>query len=153
MSRPLLLGALFASLALNVFVVGGFVGLHLAQSRPAPDAGPAVRPRNPVEAAVRTLPPEARARWREEGGAFLRERGPQVRQARRLVRETMSSFGREPFDAAATLAALKRARALEYEHRLAMDARIVTFAATLTPEERAAFGDALARPGPRRGDR
>ena len=148
MSRPLLLGALFASLALNVFIGGAFVGSHLAKSK-APPPAPAAegwRVRNPVQAAVRSLPPEAQARWRESGGAFARDHGPKAREARQLARQTMADFGDEPFDPDATLAALKQARAIEYENRLAMDQRLVTFAAGLPGDQRKAFGEALARP-------
>ena len=48
MSRPLLLGALFASLALNVFIGGAFVGAHLAKDKAPPSpvaATPEERPR------------------------------------------------------------------------------------------------------------
>lgn len=143
--RTLLIVALFASLALNVFVVGAFVGARLNAEAPRRDGGEPGR-RNPVAHAVRTLPPEARAAWRERMQPFVKENGPRIREARRLARETMGGFGAEPFDAEATLAELRRARALEHESRVEMDEQLVAFAATLSPEERARFGEALARP-------
>lgn len=158
MSRPLLLGALFASLALNVFIGGAFVGAHLTkQNAPASPAAaaPGERPRNPLMMALRTLPPEARAAWRESARDFAMTQGPRTRQARGLAREAMRGFGNEPFDQAATLAALEAARKAEYENRLAMDRRIVAFVATLPQDQRAAFGEALAQPvmrPERRGD-
>ena len=154
MSRPLLLGALFASLALNVFIGGAFVGVHLAKAKP-PDPPPAaegLRARNPLQAAVRALPPESQAAWREGAAGFARDVAPRAREARQLARGAMAGLGSEPFDAAATLAALKRARAVEYQTRLAMDERIVTFAATLPADQRKTFGEALARPVGRRVD-
>jgi len=148
MSRPLLLGALFASLALNVFIGGAFVGAHLAEAKappPAP-AGAGLRGRNPLANAIRTLPPDSQAAWREQMPEYAQVYAPKAREARRLARETMRGFGKEPFDAEAALAALRQARALEHESRVAMDRRIVTFAATLPVDQRAAFGEALARP-------
>jgi uncharacterized membrane protein len=149
MSRPLLLGALFASLALNVFIGGAFVGSHLAKSKAPAPAADGWRVRNPVQAAVRSLPPEAQARWRESGRDFAHTHGPKAREARQLARQTMQGFGAEPFDPGATLAALRQARAMEYENRLAMDQRLVTFAAGLPADQREAFGEALARPANR----
>ena len=60
-----------------------------------------------------------------------------------LARRTLASFGDEPFDADAKLAALRQARAVEAEGRVEMDRRIVTFAATLPAADRARFGEAL----------
>jgi uncharacterized membrane protein len=148
MSRPLLLGALFVSLALNVFIGGAFVGAHLTKAKTPPPAaaGESFRPRNPLAQAIRALPPESRAAWREGGREFAQTYGPKGQEARRLARETMRGFGDEPFDKDATLAALARARATEHENRMAMDRRIVEFAATLPPDQRKAFGEALSRP-------
>lgn len=148
MSRPLLLGALFASLALNVFIGGAFVGAHLTKAKapPPPAEGAGFRPRNPLASALRALPPEQRRAWREGGREFAVTQGPKAQDARRLARETMQGFGNEPFDKDASLAALRQARAAEHETRMAMDRRIVEFAATLPRDQRAAFGEALARP-------
>ena len=54
-----------------------------------------------------------------------------------LARRTLASFGDEPFDADAKLAALRQARAVEAEGRVEMDRRIVAFAATLPAADRA----------------
>ena len=152
MPRWLLPAALFVSLALNVFVVGAFVGLHMAGERPQAAAPDVVRPRNPLAAALRELSPEQQVAWREQMPEYGRTFGPRMRQARQQVRQTMRSFGDEPFDAAAKLAALKQARAVEAEGRLEMDRRIVAFVATLPPADRARFGEALARPAQPRPD-
>jgi uncharacterized membrane protein len=148
MPRWLLPAALFASLALNVFVVGAFAGQHLMGGKP--HGRPDGRPRNPVAAAVRTLTPDQQAAWRAQMPAFNESFGPKVREARQLSRATMRSFADEPFDADAKLAALSQARALEQEGRLEMDRRLVSFAATLPPADRAKFGEALAHPPPGR---
>lgn len=153
--RPLLHGALFVSLALNVFVGGAFVGSHLTKTKSMSTAAAApAGQRNPVVAAIRTLPPERQTAWREQGPEFARTYGPKAREARRLARETMQGFAAEPFDPDAALAKLARARDLERESRMAMDRRLVAFAATLPQAERATFGEALAKPrSGRRGDR
>ncbi|RAK65467.1 periplasmic heavy metal sensor [Phenylobacterium kunshanense] len=146
----LLAGGLFVSLALNVFIGGAFLGSHLAGGRGGSHEPPA-RGRNPVALAVRDLSPEAQSAWRAGSPAYLREAVPKGREARRLARETMQGFGHEPFDPDGAFAKLKRARSLEYEARVAMDRRIVDFAAGLPAEERARFGEALARPALGRG--
>ncbi|MBU1376022.1 MAG: periplasmic heavy metal sensor [Alphaproteobacteria bacterium] len=144
--RPILHGALFASLALNVFVGGAFVGSQLTKAKEPPAAVATGVPRSPVVMAVRALPPEHQASWRAQNPDYTRTYGPKVREARRLTRETMRGFGAEPFDTQAAVASLARARDLEHESRVAMDRRLVAFAATLPQAERAAFGEALARP-------
>ena len=157
MPRWLVPTALFVSLALNVFVVGAFVGLHMAGGRPQAPASE-VRPHNPLAAAIRVLAPEQQAAWREQMPQHARTFGPRMHEARQLVRQTLRGFGDEPFDGDAKLAVLKQARDVEAQGRLEMDRRIVAFAATLPAADRARFGEALARPAqappdPRRDDR
>lgn len=145
--RPILHGALFVSLALNVFIGGAFVGAHLQKTKdPPPAAAPAPGQRNPLVAAIRALPPEHRQAWRDGNPEFAQTYGPKTREARRLAREAMLGFGAETFDAQAATVDLARARDLEHQVRVAMDRRIVAFAATLPREERAQVGQALARP-------
>lgn len=156
MQRRMFWIVLVASLALNVFVVGAFVGAQVAQTPPpqSSDQGAArpARPRNPVLLAVRSLSPQSQAAWRRQSNDFAKDAGPGGRKARELARQTLGGFGAEPFDAEAALAGLARARALEHAHRTAMDRRLVAFAAGLPPDERARFAQALAlaqRPPPR----
>ena len=151
MARPWLIGALFASLALNVFVVGVFIGSRLEKADPPARAG-AATVRSPVMMAVRTLTPEQQAAWRAEGPAFNQTYAPKAREARRLARETLRGLGDERFDAETARTELARARALEHEARVAMDQRLVAFAGTLPPDARKRFADALARPALSRGD-
>src|SRR5688572_7342830 len=108
--RPILHGALFVSLALNVFVGGAFVGAHLTKAKEPPPAAAVTGPgqRNPVIAAVRALPPEHQEAWRDQGPEYARTYAPKTREARMLARETMRGFGAEPFDAEAALANLAR---------------------------------------------
>ena len=146
-----LAAALFASLALNVFVGGAFLGAHLT-ARQQPQLPAAPGPRNPVATAVATLSPETQALWRRQMPQYAATYGPKMREARRLSRQTMRSFGAESFDDDGAIEDLARARALEFESRNAMDRKLVEFAANLPRAERARFGEALARP-PLRGGR
>lgn len=154
-TRPVLIGALFISLALNVFIGGAFVGAQLTAAKSQRPHMAEAEPgqRSPVAVAVRTLSSDRQAAWRAETPAYAQTYGPKVREARQLVRTTLRGLGDEPFDAEAAMAKLARARALELEGRTAMDRRLVTFAATLPQAERRAFGEALARPRLGRGGR
>jgi uncharacterized membrane protein len=143
--------ALFASLAINVFALGAFIGVRLTEARVATPEAPPARVRNPLMEAVRALPPEAQAAWRAHNRDFMRAAGPELRESRRLTREALRGLGAEPFDAAVALAALERARDAERQGRGAMDRRLVEFAAGLPPEDRRAFAEALARGADRGG--
>ena len=145
MSRRILYVALFASLTLNVFFVGAVVGAALTGARLYPPP-PEARPRNPVAAAVRTLSPEQQAAWRAQMPGYAQVYGPRLRQARQLSREALMRLNAETHDDAAVLADLRKARSVEFEGRQEMDRRIVAFAATLPPQDRARFVAALTRP-------
>jgi uncharacterized membrane protein len=137
---------LFVSLAMNLFLVGGLVGAVVTGMRFRPAFQPPGPPRGPVMQAIHALPPERQAAWRAANPDYVRSFGPRVFEARRMSREAFLRFGEEPFPHDAILAQLKQARALEVDGRTAMDQRLVDFAATLPQAERAAFGQALARP-------
>jgi uncharacterized membrane protein len=147
--------ALVASLGLNLFGLGAFVGVKLTEARAPHRDGPppavAPRGRNPLAEAVRALPPEAQAAWRAENHAFAEENGPRLRETRRQTREALMALGAEPLDAETALAQLRAARAAEQAGRAAMDARLVAFAARLPPEDRSAFAEALAKGAGRGG--
>lgn len=149
MNRTVLLTTLFVSLALNVFVVGTFVGSRFNGGRPESSptgSGPERRDRNPVNAAIRTLSPEAQAAWRAQAPAFLSTYGPDLRDTRRAIQGAAQGLGADPFDAPAAISNFQRARELEHRTRLVMDRRLVAFAATISPEDRARLARALARP-------
>lgn len=146
--------ALFASLAVNVFALGAFVGVRLAETRTPAREGPPggmARGGNPLAEAVRGLPPEAQAAWRAQNLAFAETAGPEIREARQQTREALRALGADPLDTEGALAALRQARAAEHQGRAAMDRRIVDFAARLPPEDRRAFAEALARGASRSG--
>ncbi len=156
MNRSVLLAALFVSLIVNVFVAGAFVGSRLKPERPDRPSmvqGPERRDRNPITAAIRTLSPEAQAAWRAQAPAFLEANGPAMRETRRVSQAAIQGLSADPFNATATAADFEHARDLEHRNRLAMDRRLVAFAATLSPEDRAGLARALARPRNVRGPR
>jgi len=152
MSQNKLTIALFASVALNLFVIGAVVGgLVVASREPEAPVEPAARPGPALWAAGSQLPPETRREFRRmlreegaQGGQRLRE----ARQARRAAWETMA---KEPFDEAATNQALDQARLLEMNARRDVEHRIVRFAGRLPADERARFAAALS-PASRDGE-
>ena len=118
----------------------------LRPARPSTVQDPERRDRNPVTAAIRTLSPEAQTAWRAQTPAFLEANGPAMRETRRVSQAAIQGLSADPFDAASAAADLERARNLEHKNRLAMDRRLVAFAATLSAEDRASLARALARP-------
>ncbi|MDB5450689.1 MAG: hypothetical protein JWQ52_1817 [Phenylobacterium sp.] len=150
MSRRTLLIALFASLALNLFVIGALAGamgvrLHGFGRESHAHAG--------MQGAGTVLSPEHREAWRTELRAQAATSGAKLRQARMLRRGAWARFATDPFDAPAILADLDRSRALEMDGRAELDRRIVAFAGGLPTDERVRFAEALtqSRPQGRRG--
>ena len=146
--------ALILSLAVNLFLVSGIAGMFLI-GRHLHAAHPRMMAGQPLWAAGRALPPEARMdyfRTLHEGGGDVRE---QMRQARRMRHEAFASLGAEPFDAGAVRRRLAEARRLETEARGRVEGRLVDFAAALPPPERRALAHGLVEfaPGPGRGMR
>ena len=149
MSRRSLLIVLFVSLAFNLFLAGTLVGAGALGHRfraPPPMQTMARRPGGPMAAAALSLPPERREAWREAWRDQSRQVRPQMREARTVRREAFLKLGREPLDPAAVQADLQRSLAIEQAARAQVDQRIVGFAATLPPADRARFGEALSQP-------
>jgi uncharacterized membrane protein len=156
MSTRALWVALSVSLAVNVFIVGAFVGSRLSdgpRGMPISAKGPDPRNRNPVGAAIRELSPEAQAAWRARSLEFSTRTAPKMREARTLSQAAFRSLGDPEFSPDAARANLERARALEFEGRLEMDRRLVAFVETLSPADRSRLAEALARPRTPRGDK
>ncbi|KRB48930.1 periplasmic heavy metal sensor [Phenylobacterium sp. Root700] len=140
---------LFVSLALNLFLIGGVVGglvvgQRLRSDRPPPMA----RMNQPVWAAAEALSPEQARAYR----TMLRGEGMEARANMRQMREARTqawgTLGAEPFDPALSKHKLAEIRSREAATRGEIDARIVDFAAGLTPGERRKLAKALAeRPG------
>ena len=146
MRQPLIWIVLFLSLALNVFGLGAYVGARVTAG-PGQTSAAAVPPqRNPVNAAVRQLSPDAQSAWRAQMPSYAANFAPKMREARQIARQTMLDFSADPLDQAQARAGLAKARTLELEGRTEMDRRLVAFAATLSPEDRKVFAEALANP-------
>ena len=146
MRQPLIWIVLFLSLALNVFGLGAYVGARATAGSGQTTAAVAPTQRNPVNAAVRQLSPDAQAAWRAQMPSYAANYAPKMREARQIARQTMQGFSADPLDQAQARAGLAKARALELEGRTEMDRRLVAFAATLSPEDRKVFAEALANP-------
>lgn len=147
--------ALFASAALNLFLIGAVIGgLVIARQTPSALAAQSANAR-PLWIAADRLPPAEREAYR----AVLRAQAPsvagQVRQARLIRRQAWETLSREPVDTAQVGRELASARALEMAARGGVEDKIIAFAATLSPAERAELADGLARsaPNPRLGMR
>lgn len=149
MSPRALAIALFASVALNLFgigaVVGGFVIAHRLHEM-APQRAPVGQ--GPLWKAADALPPERRDAYHDLLRGQALTVGQQVRQARMARRQAWAGLMAEPFDAKGTAKNLAAARALEIQARGDVEQKIVEFAATLPPAERAQLAQGLARSTP-----
>lgn len=188
-SRQLLIG-LIVSATLNVFLVGGVVGVLWVRqtSSPTPvvatsalpplaSAGgevataPQPRPRQspdrsqpttepgtdvgtpgraPLWTAGQGLSQESRQALRRTLREANRRNQPIVRQARAERQAALQAFRSKAYDPAEAAKRLAAARAFDAQARGNVEASLSTFAADLSPEERAALADGLARVyGPR----
>jgi uncharacterized membrane protein len=139
--------ALVISVIINVFLIGTAVGVLALGARLAHEH----RPPGPggggqLWRASMALPPaQARAfrqavRAQAEAGRPMAEAGRRARQAAWLTGAA------EPFDAAATKAALARARSLDQATRARLEEALVDIAGALPPAERRVVFQALADP-------
>ncbi|MDO8801408.1 periplasmic heavy metal sensor [Phenylobacterium sp.] len=140
--------ALVASVALNLFVIGAVVGVVVLGHRMREAVGGANRPRQPLWSAADTLPPEHQRAYRQLLRGQAGPVGGQMRQARQARRDAWGDLGAEPLNGPAVSRRLAEARALEMTARGGVEDRIVAFAATLPPAERADLAKGLALSGP-----
>lgn len=151
MSRRALLIALIVSLAVNVFVLGGFAGaVFMGLFRPH---GPPPMQGPPHLAAIgEALDPSHRDAWISTVRQTAQSTRPKLQQARDLRRQAWQALSNDPVDPQAAVASLDQARTLEFQARAEMDRAVVGFAATLPAEERRRLGEALkARQHPPHG--
>lgn len=144
--------ALAASLAGNLFLIGLIAGARvLGEDRKA--TAPPPRPERVAAVAERLDPADAEALkelMRREG----EEARPRVVALRAARREIELALGRPNYDPQAVRSALARAREEEAALRSELDTALLTFAAGLEPEERAAIAPLLRKGGRGgRGDR
>ena len=140
--------ALLASAAVNVFLIGAAVGL-LATNALSP-GGPGAPPPNPLRVAADQLNPTDRDALLLLMQDQVQANGPVLLDARKARREARRLMQAQPFDRAATAAALARARADDRQVRGQLEEAVVDFAAKLSPQERAVLSAGVMRaPAPR----
>jgi uncharacterized membrane protein len=144
MGRRGLLIALIVSLAVNLFAVGAVVGaLFLGPRMHMAVRGP------PFWTAAAELPPARRDAYRRMLRGDAGEVREAMRDARRARRDAWRSIGESDFRPQETAARLDHARRLEMQARSVVERRILDFAVTLPPDERAVLAEGLAKSGPR----
>lgn len=150
MSRRALTIALVVSVVLNLFLIGAIVG---AMRFAGHMHGPAMRPPGPLWAAADGLSPDRRRAFRQALRGEVGGVGGKLIEVRRARREAWLGLSADRFEPAVVAAALERARTLEFTARADVERRVLAFAATLTPAERATLAAGLARAHPGSGPR
>lgn len=139
---------LIVSLAVNLFLAG------VVAARLISDGGRGERfdeRRWSRQSGLDALRTPRRAAFVESMRDSFEENRPLMRQMRSARRAAGARFAAEPYDAAAVVAELQRAEALEMQLRRRVVARILEQGATMTPVERAALAPLVERGGDRRG--
>jgi uncharacterized membrane protein len=142
--------ALIVSLVVNVFIIGGAAGaayMWLSMDRDVHTPGGG---RPGLRAAARELPPERRRAFRESVRQTRRDLAAPVAEAREGRREVLRLLAAPEFDRAAIDAAFVRARNADAAIRARLEDSVITFAQTLSPEERKIFAEGLRHRGPLR---
>lgn len=139
---------LAVSLVLNVLVIGVIAGAALRWQRGDMPRWIAVRQMARLRSAADTLQPENRAAYVAALRETRRDAGPLIMASRAARREAAEAFVAPDFDRAAVAAALRRARAADFQLRERAEAAVLDVTATLPPEERRRLGEGLKRSGP-----
>jgi uncharacterized membrane protein len=138
---------LIVSVALNLFLAGLIVG-GVVVARRAAELRPlaaAAQNRVPLWRAGDELPQPKRRAFRQmfrQAGLDTRD---DIRRSRAIRREAIDSLESADFDAKATIASMNEARRVDSDARSQVEARILEFAATLTPQERELLAQGLRR--------
>ena len=146
--------AIAISLALNLFLLGTGVGVLVVGTRALVERADLRRGGGDgqrVFAAFQALPPDRRQALREMLRAQAMDAAPDLRAAAQARREANQLMAADHYDAAAVTAALTRARDAEGRARARLDDTLAARLATLTPQERVVFAQAMLR-GPTRGN-
>ena len=144
MNQKGLMIALFASAALNLFLIGGVVGgLVIAEKYGASATSTAPR-RAALVRAGDSLPDEDRQAFR----AALKDAGSRVaeqnQKAKGLRRSAWQSMTAETFDQDSAKRQLAEARRLEGEARSSLDDQVIDFAQGLSASSRAILAEGLS---------
>lgn len=117
----------------------------VAAAPPVEDATPAAPARPPLISAGDVLSPDSRKAFRKALGEANKKNRPLAQQARAERQAALAALGSPGFDAAEVAKRLSTARALDLQARGNVEAALASYAATLTPAERAMLADGLAR--------
>ncbi len=113
---------------------------------PAAEAvAPPAPARPPLISAGDALSPESRRAFRKALNEANRRNKPLTQQARAERQAALSALGAPGYDAGEVSRRLASARALDQQARGNVEAALAAFTATLSPQERAALADGLAR--------
>lgn len=145
-TRPLVI-ALFASVALNLFIVGAVVGglvighrVQMTVTHPPPRGGAGLWD------AARALPPESRRAYQQvlqDEAAAAHRTLAASRDARRAAWQKLAS---DPVDIDAVRKDLASARSLELSGRASIEDHLVLFAASLPLQQRVRLAEHLSHP-------
>lgn len=143
--RGLIIG-LVVSVALNLFLAGLIVGGAVVARCVAETRPPALaQNRTPLWRAGDELPQPKRRAFRQmvrHAGLDTRE---DIRRSRAIRREAIDAMESPGFDPGETIPRMNEARRIDSDARSRVEARILEFAATLTPQERALLAQGLRR--------
>lgn len=138
---------LIVSVALNLFLAGLIVG-GVVVARRAAELRPsmlATQNRTPLWRAGDELPQPKRRAFRQMFRQAGLDTRPAIRESRAIRREAIDSLEAAGFDPKTTIARMNQARRMDSDARSQVEARILEFAATLTPEERELLAQGLRR--------
>lgn len=106
---------------------------------------PTAQARPPLISAGDVLSPDSRRAFRKALGEANKKNRPLTQQARAERQAALAALGSPGYDAAEVARRLGAARALDLQARGNVEAALASYAATLTPPERAALAEGLAR--------
>lgn len=112
---------------------------------PPLDTTPAAQARPPLISAGDVLSPDSRKAFRRALGEANKKNKPLTQQARAERQAALAALGSPGYDAAEVAKRLSTARALDLEARGNVEAALASYAASLTPSERAVLAEGLAR--------
>jgi uncharacterized membrane protein len=112
---------------------------------PPLDNTPTAQARPPLISAGDVLSPDSRKAFRRALSEANKKNRPLTQQARAERQAALAALGSPGYDAAEVAKRLSTARALDLQARGNVEAALASYAASLTPQERAVLAGGLAR--------
>lgn len=112
---------------------------------PVETAAPGAAPRPPLISAGDVLSPESRRLFRRTLNEINKRNKPLTQQARAERQAALAAMAGPGYDPGEVARRLGSARALDQQARGNVEAALASFTASLSPQERAALADGLAR--------